>query len=189
MTRDSHTKSCKGRAGSKGPFDASFVRTGATRSFGGTLLCNPPRVADVQIALQQALWEHSRMQLHHGKTQFWNRGGEAPRGWRAVTDAARQVDLDAIVWRGDLELPPSEQGVKVLGTPLWPPEYVRAFLQNSTRTHRELLERIPAIPDLQGAWLVLLFCAGRRWIAFLDWGPWFAQCTSSESSRVLAKLG
>ena len=126
------------------------------------VLCGPPRVVDVHIALQQALWEHSRIQVHHGKTQLWNRGGEAPRGWRALTAAARQVDLDAIVWRGDPELPPSEQGVKVLGTPLGHPEYVRAFLQKSTRTHRQLLERIPAIPDLQGAWLVLLFCAGSR---------------------------
>ena len=73
------------------------------------VLCGPPRVADVHIALQLALWEHSRIQVHHGKTQLWNRGGEAPRGW---------LDPDAIVWRGDPELPPSEQGVKVLGTPL-----------------------------------------------------------------------
>ena len=125
------------------------------------VLCGPPRVSDVHIALQQALWEHSRIQVHHGKTQLWNWGGEAPRGWRALT-AARQVDPDGIVWRGDPELSPSEQGVKVLGTPLGHPEYVRAFLQKSTRTHRQLLERIPAIPDLQGAWLVLLFCAGSR---------------------------
>ena len=124
------------------------------------VLCGPPRVVDVHIALQQALWEHSRIQVHHGKTQLWNRGGEPPRGWRAVTAAARQVDPDAIVWRGDPELPPSEQGVKVLGTPLGHLENVQAFLQKSTRTHRQLLERIPAIPDLQGAWLVLLLCAG-----------------------------
>ena len=69
------------------------------------VLCGPPRVADVHIALQQALWEHSRIQVHHCKTQLWNRGGEAPRGWRALTAAARQVDPDAIVWRGDPELP------------------------------------------------------------------------------------
>ena len=30
---------------------------------------------------------------------------------------------------------------------------------------------------------------GRRWIAFLHWGLWFAQRTSSESSCVLGKLG
>ena len=81
--------------------------------------------------------------VHHGKTQLWNRGGEAPRGWRALTAAARQVDPDAIVQRGDPELP-SEQGVKGLGTPLGYPKYVRAFLQNSSRAHRQLLERIPA---------------------------------------------
>ena len=91
------------------------------------VLCGAPCVADVHVALQQASWEHSRIQVHHGKTQLWNRGGEAPRGWRARTAAARQVDPDAIVWRGDPELHPSEQGVKVFGTPLGHPEYVRAF--------------------------------------------------------------
>ena len=50
MTRESHTKSCKGRAGSKGPFDASFVRTGATRSFGGTS-CVVPLVLPTSILL------------------------------------------------------------------------------------------------------------------------------------------
>ena len=52
--------------------------------------------------------------------------------------------------------------MKVLGTPLGHPEYVRAFLWNSSTVHRNQLERIPAAPDLQGAWLVLLFCAGSR---------------------------
>ena len=89
----------QGEGGEQGdPFDASLVRNGATQSFGGSeravvaerllafhddvyVLCGPLRVADFHVALQQALWEHSRIQVHHGKTQLWNRGGEAPRGY------------------------------------------------------------------------------------------------------------
>ena len=93
------------------------------------VLCSPHRVADVRNLLQQALWEHSRISVHHGKTQIWNRAGEAPRGWRTLTAAARLVDPEAVVWRGDPSLPPSAQRVKVLGTPLAHPDFVRAHPQ------------------------------------------------------------
>ena len=82
-------------------------------------------------------------------------------GWRALTAAARLVDPEAVVWRGDPSSPPSTQGVKVLGTPLGHPDFVRAHLRSSTEA-RVLMQRIPSIPDLQGAWLLLLFCAGSR---------------------------
>ena len=59
------------------------------------VVCGPVRVADVHVALQQAVWEHSTIQV------LWNRGGEAPRGWCALTAAARLIDPYAIVWRGD----------------------------------------------------------------------------------------
>ena len=52
--------------------------------------------------------------------------------------------------------------VKVLGTPLCNPDFVRAHLCSSTEAQRVLLQRIPSTPDLQGAWLLLLFCAGSR---------------------------
>ena len=56
------------------------------------VLCSLHRVADVHIVLQQALWEHSRISVHHVKTKIWNRAGEEPRGRRALTAAARLVD-------------------------------------------------------------------------------------------------
>ena len=117
-------------------------------------------MADVHVVVQQALWEHSRISVHHGKTQIWNKAGEEPRGWRALTAAAPLLDPEAVVWRGGRSLPPSAQGVKVLGTPLGHPDFVRAHLRSSTEAQRVLMQRIPSIPDLQGAWLLLLFCAG-----------------------------
>ena len=42
--------------------------------------CGPDRVADIHQLLGREMW--ARIQLHQGKTQFWNRGGTAPHGWR-----------------------------------------------------------------------------------------------------------
>ena len=54
------------------------------------VLCSPHRVADVHILLQQALWEHSRISVHHGKTQIWNRAG---RGTERVARFDRSSSL------------------------------------------------------------------------------------------------
>ena len=72
----------------------------------------------VHILLQQALWEHSRISVRHGKTQIWNRVGEAPRGWRALTAAALLVDPEAVVWRGDPSFPPLSTRSEGFGNPI-----------------------------------------------------------------------
>ena len=125
--------------------------------FDDFVLCSLHRVADVHIVLQEALWKHFRISVHHGKFQIWNRAGEEPRGCRVLTAAVRLVDPEAVVWRGDPSLPPSAQGVKVLGILLGHQDFVRAHLRGSTEAQRVLM---PSIPDLQGAWLMLHFCAG-----------------------------
>ena len=79
-----------------------------------------------------------------------------------MTAVARVGDPTAVLWKGDSSLPPSEQGLRILGTPLGHPEYVRNQLQRVSASHRLLLERIPAVQDLQSAWLLLLYCAGTR---------------------------
>ena len=84
----------------------------------------------------------------------------ASQGWETLTAAARE--LSAVVWKGDPSLPPSEQGVKILGIPLGHPEYVQNQLQRVSASHKQLLERIPSVQDLQAAWLLLLYCAGTR---------------------------
>ena len=42
----------------------------------------------------------------------------------ALTRAARVVDPDAVVWGGDWALPPSQQGLKVLGVPIGHPSFI-----------------------------------------------------------------
>ena len=46
-----------------------------------------------------------------------------PEGIEESTRIARRVRPDAVVWRGDQNLPPSEQGLKVLGVLIGHPEF------------------------------------------------------------------
>ena len=50
----------------------------------------------------------------------------------------------------------------VLGTPLGHDAFVQAHLASVRADHDVLLNRLPAVPDLQAAWLILSFCAGPR---------------------------
>ena len=96
--------------------------------------------------LQRELWVHARISLHLGKTQVWNRAGECP-------SACEEVDPEARVWKGDVSRPRSEQGLKILGTPVGQREYVTTKLDQLIAKHRVLLERIPAVNDLQSGLL------------------------------------
>ena len=52
-----------------------------------------------------------------------------------MTAAARVVDPTVIVWRGDLEFPPGEQGVKIFGAPLGHTSFVRSQLATLSAKH------------------------------------------------------
>ena len=113
------------------------------------IICQPDRVADVHAILEEGLFNHTHIQLNLGKTKV------IPAGVAELTAAARQVKEDAIVWRGDPELCPDQQGVKVLGTSIGP-EFVTS--------HPSLvlgLERDPA-PSLRAVRVCqqTLICAG-----------------------------
>ena len=56
-------------------------------------------------------------------------------------------------------LPNDQQGIIVLGTPLGHEEFVKSQLQRKLQDQSLLLQRIEAVPDLQCARLMLLFCA------------------------------
>ena len=64
-------------------------------------------------------------------------------------------DEDAVVWMGDLDLPNVAQGIRLLGTPLGHPDFVRDQLAKLTTSHRVLLERIEAVPELSGCVVAL----------------------------------
>ena len=109
--------------------------------------------------LRGELWKHARIQIHLGKTQIWNQGGEKPPGCDALTTDAQRHDPNAVVWKGNRTLPQDQQGLIVLGTPLGSAEFVQRELAELSVKHQSLLDRIPQVQDLQSAWLLLLFCA------------------------------
>ena len=125
------------------------------------LICKPERVLEIFRLIENALWIHSRISVHCGKTQLWNRSGTTPRGCEDLTRAARVLNPDAVVWRGDHRLP-AVQGVVVLGSPVGHDEFIKAKLMSKVTEHQTLLERIPLVRDVQSAWLLLLFCAATR---------------------------
>ena len=119
----------------------------------------PERTCKLHNILRQELWDHSRIQINAGKTQIWNRGGHVPTDHDVLLAAARREDPEAQVWFGDLQVPAALRGIRVLGTPLGTSEFVQAQLQATVESHEVLLSRIPVVPDLQSAFLLLLFCA------------------------------
>ena len=64
------------------------------------------------------------------------------------------------MWRGNK--PPPERGFLALGLPIGHDEYVRTQARERLREAREFLQAVPRLPDLQCAWLLLLFCASPR---------------------------
>ena len=51
----------------------------------------------------------------HGKTKIWNAQGEKPKRIDVLELEARRAQPEAVVWRGDPDLPESKQGLRVLG--------------------------------------------------------------------------
>ena len=136
----------------------------------------PERTCKLHNILRQELWDYSRIQINAEKTQIWNRGGHVPTDHDVLLAAVRREDPEAQVWFGDFQVPAALRGIRVLGTPLGTSEFVQAQLQATVESHKVLLSRIPVVPDLQSAFLVLLFCASSRATYYLRvCNPTFAE--------------
>ena len=135
--------------------------------------CRPTRVFQVFRLLEHELGRKACICVHQGKTA----------GAAQLTTAARMEKPDAVVWRGDPELPLTKQGLTVSGAPVGQVEFVQAQLTKNE--HEALLEMIPQVPNVQVAWLLILFCAlilgglgtgnSERTRDAAHWGSW-ADC-------------
>ena len=121
------------------------------------IVAAPERVKELYERYRAALWSHARVELNFGKLRIWNAAGEEPRD---IADL-QQEGGDA-VWVGDWSLPPKQQGLVVLGAPIGSEAYVQRQLRLKRDEHDRLLQRIPAVEDLQAAWLLLRHCACPR---------------------------
>ena len=117
--------------------------------------CQPGRAGPAFTALGTALWERANIRVHLGKTRAWNAAGEEPSALLDALPAAARADA----WAGSWARPPAQQGITVLGTPLGHAAYIAGALRRVREKHDELLGRIPTVPHLQSAWLLLLLCA------------------------------
>ena len=107
----------------------------------------------IYAEVREILWRNARIQINTGKTRIWNSGQHRPD------------DIDSLgpwVWRSDPLLPTEDQGLIILGTPLGHEDFIRGYLRSKYEIQQTLLHRTPTIPDLQSAWLLLLFCASTR---------------------------
>ena len=124
------------------------------------LVTSPTRVGAVYTTLSAELQRRCHIRVHTGKTRVWNAAGVSP-------DACDWLERQAVledagpVWRGS-DLSTFQQRVRILGTPLGHPDFVRAQLECSSTSHQTFLERIPTVPDVQSTWLILLHCAQAR---------------------------
>ena len=124
-------------------------------------ITEPNRVGALYATLQEALWAHARIAIHLGKTKVWNSSGVRPEICTVLERMARDTDRSARVWRGS-EIPEDQQGMKILGTPLGNPEFVRRSWHSSLRNTACCSKRIPLLDDVQSAWLLLAHCAAAR---------------------------
>ena len=130
-------------------------------------LSGPDRTVDCHNILAEELWEHARIRLNQGKTCVFNKGGEVPDGIQVLQTVAERVDPEARVWRGDHQSDPGRRGITILGTPVGTREFVLNELESKACEHATFLRRIPAIQDLQCAWVLLLYCGVARANFFL----------------------
>ena len=79
-----------------------------------------------------------------------------------LTCAAQIVKPEAVVWRGDWALLPSQHGLKVLGVPIGHPSFITADMAAKLKEQALLFERTPLIDAVQFGWLLLVFCAATR---------------------------
>ena len=109
------------------------------------IVCQPERVRVLFDLFLESLIQVAGIRLHDGKTSLWNASGTVPDNVE---------ELGPAVWQ--------PRGIAVLGTPIGSLEYTAERVERRLADERLLWEAIPAVPDLQCAWQILVQCANPR---------------------------
>ena len=87
-----------------------------------------------------------------GKLRIWSKaGGECPPGFE---------EFGADTWAGGAV--PERRGIKVLGTPLGHPAFVRTLTDKRLDDEERFLSKLLRLGDVQCAWLLLSYCGVPR---------------------------
>ena len=114
--------------------------------------CDPTDAHFILHDVQQTFREMCRIDVHTGKLVIWGRTPQpCPQDIAPVAPTA---------WKCDAPL--HERGIKILGTPLGAPQFVRSFGAKLADRRAKLLQLLPKLPTLQSAWLLLYYCAVPR---------------------------
>ena len=119
------------------------------------------------------------------KTKVYNKAGKEPPQVREL-----QQKPEEPVWVGDKALPAEQQGLKVLGAPLGTKEYVLRHGSKRLEEEERFWNKLHDLPDLQSAWLLLLYCACPRFNYTTRTVPpslagcFFLRCNHSEHIHV-----
>lgn len=116
------------------------------------LLTNKDRAAEAYRIVSREIENKAGVKPHLGKLEAWSRkGGDAPPGLEQLSPTA---------WKGNA--PAEQNGLVVLGIPVGTPEFVRSWCTDRITEERKLVDQLPALPDLQCAWSLLLHSASAR---------------------------
>ena len=116
------------------------------------LVVPPHRARPAYDIVAAELTHHAGVAPNPSKTRVYNgQGGLAPDGIR---------ELGPDVWRGNR--PPQEQGLITLGTPIGSEAFVAQATVERLQEEQTLLDQLHRLPDLQSAWLLLLYCCAPR---------------------------
>ena len=115
------------------------------------IICQPDRARPAFDIVSRAIEGHAGVAANSGKTRVFTRaGGPAPPGVET---------LGPDVWRGG-DSP--ECGLVALGAPIGSADFVAAHAHGRLEQETGLLAEIQQLPDLQAAWLLLLYTAAPR---------------------------
>ena len=95
--------------------------------------CGPLRMASVHTSVEEELFTHANIRVHHGKTQVWNRGGVMPEGIEELT-RARRVKPDAVAWKSRVD---AQQGFD------WPARVCARFPAEEEQGTRGFVQQNP----------------------------------------------
>ena len=106
-------------------------------------------------------WRRTRDRFLHGHAKHAP-PTTSPARSRAAWRTFPPQDPENPCWTENWALPAAEQVVVVLGSPVGSHGFIAAKLARRLQEQDRLLSRIPRVPELQSAWLLLLYCATPR---------------------------